>query len=214
MEREINQELKQKALKLLTDEIDTKTFERSLYQLVGSKVVNSKTLLFDFININYKEKNHRSKLLNLIESYCSEEELLSLRVYTLCQKLSTSDNQIEILDVVNLLSDLNRQTDYQYDILYEFYMLNDNTLGDGFHYYSLTKEEVASRAKSFSKKVISEFNVYKEEDWFGFLNCVIEKEEEKKEQVIKGYSLEVKSSENISVFRKIGNLLKGMFGMN
>lgn len=197
MERKITQKLKQKAYQLLADKIDIEVFESFLYKLVENNEFNSKDLLFDFININYKSNDYRRRLLNLIKDNSSEKELLSLEVYSLCLTLSRSNENEVVLSAINSLSGLNSQTEYQYDILFEFYMLNDNILGDGFYYYSLTNKQVIDRAKLFSEKVISKFNSFKEnEDWYGFLNCEIEVKNDDKVLKQNNVIKEVKLDEN------------------
>ncbi|KAF9657760.1 hypothetical protein ABMY20_05270 [Tenacibaculum sp. SSH1-16] len=214
MERKITQKLKQKAYQLLVDKIDIEVFESFLYKLVENNEFNSKDLLFDFININYKSNDYRRRLLNLIKDNSSEKELLSLEVYSLCLTLSRSNENEVVLSAINSLSGLNSQTEYQYDILFEFYMLNDNILGDGFYYYSLTNEQVIDRAKLFSEKVISKFNSFKEnEDWYGFLNCEIEVKSDDKVLKQNNVIKEVKLDENKSLIRKSIDLFKQALGV-
>lgn len=214
MERKITQKLKQKAYQLLVDKIDIEVFESFLYKLVENNEFNSKDLLFDFININYKSNDYRRRLLNLIKDNSSEKELLSLEVYSLCLTLSRSNEKEVVLSAINSLSGLNSQTEYQYDILFEFYMLNDNILGDGFYYYSLTNEQVIDRAKLFSEKVISKFNSFKEnEDWYGFLNCEIEVKSDDKVLKQNNVIKEVKLDENKSLIRKSIDLFKQALGV-
>ncbi|AZJ31655.1 hypothetical protein SAMN05444344_2392 [Tenacibaculum mesophilum] len=215
MERKITQKLKQKAYQLLVDKIDIEVFESFLYKLVENNEFNSKDLLFDFININYKSNDYRRRLLNLIKDNSSEKELLSLEVYSLCLTLSRSNENEVVLSAINSLSGLNSQTEYQYDILFEFYMLNDNILGDGFYYYSLTNEQVIDRAKLFSEKVISKFNSFKEnEDWYGFLNCEIEVKNDDKVLKQNNVIKEVKLDENKSLIRKSIDLFKQALGVD
>ncbi|WP_047788789.1 hypothetical protein [Tenacibaculum mesophilum] len=215
MERKITQKLKQKAYQLLVDKIDIEVFESFLYKLVENNEFNSKDLLFDFININYKSNDYRRRLLNLIKDNSSEKELLSLEVYSLCLTLSRSNENEVVLSAINSLSGLNSQTEYQYDILFEFYMLNDNILGDGFYYYSLTNEQAIDRAKLFSEKVISKFNSFKEnEDWYGFLNCEIEVKSDDKVLKQNNVIKEVKLDENKSLIRKSIDLFKQALGVD
>lgn len=107
MKRKITQELKQKTYQLLTDKIDIEVFESFLYKLVEDNEFNSEDLLFDFININYKSNDYRRRLLNLIKNNYSEEELLSLEVYSLCLMLSCSNENEVILSAINSLLGLN-----------------------------------------------------------------------------------------------------------
>ncbi|UTD14328.1 hypothetical protein HER15_02060 [Tenacibaculum mesophilum] len=107
MERKITQKLKQKTYQLLVDKIDIEVFESFLYKLVENNEFNSKDLLFDFININYKSNDYRRRLLNLIKDNSSEKELLNLEVYSLCLTLSRSNENEVVLSAINSLSGLN-----------------------------------------------------------------------------------------------------------
>jgi hypothetical protein len=206
--KEMNKVLKQKAYQVLIDSLDVAEFEERLYKIVDDNELKSNSLLFDFVNIDYKLDSYKDRLLNIIKSYCSEEELLSLEVYSFCLILSTSKGEKIIFNSINSLSGLNVESDYQYDMLYEFYRLEETILGDEFYYHSLTKEEIIIKAKLFSEKVISKFNFYKEkEDWSGFLNCIIEKEEIESEVKRSSY---IPIKQNESLFSSTINLLKGM----
>ncbi|PKH52200.1 hypothetical protein CXF68_16540 [Tenacibaculum sp. Bg11-29] len=209
----VNEELTQKAYQLLIDKIDVDTFEKYLYELVEISQFNSKTLIFDFVNINYKLGNYKKPLFNLLECYCSDEELLSFKIYFSCLNLLSSDTDKFILELISDLSSLWVQNDYELDMLHEFYMLNismPSSFGDD--YYHLSEAEGIAKAIMYSKEVILKFNFFKKShDWKGFLKCIIEKEEEHKNNIIKTKYTSIEQSKSLS--NKIIDLLKGILGL-
>ncbi|CAL2089793.1 conserved protein of unknown function [Tenacibaculum sp. 190524A02b] len=209
--KRLEQELKQKAFELLIDKIDVDAFEKYLYQLVEKNEINSESLLFDLVDINYKKSNYKKYLLNLIKDKSGEDELLCYEIYALCLSLSTSINDKETLNLIDNLSKLNIKTDYVYDILMEFYMLNDRMESEWYYYNHLTDEEAITRAKDFSKKVILKFNLYKRtEDWNDFLNCVIKKE---KREIKIEKPIVVTKKQDKSLLSKVLGFLKGIIGI-
>ncbi|WP_299158296.1 hypothetical protein [uncultured Tenacibaculum sp.] len=207
----MNQKLKQKAYQVLIDKIDVETFENELYQLVEKNELKSDSLLFDFVSIDFKSDNYEKEIFNLLKNSCSDDELLSFETYFLCLKLSNSEKESIILNLINALSKLYIEKGYEYDLLYEFYKLNDGIQSLDYDYYCLTEEQIISKARLFSEKVITKFNFYKEnEDWDEFLNCIIEVEVDKREAIKPSHTL---IKQNESLFSSTINLLKGMLGL-
>lgn len=208
----MSQELKQTAYQLLIDKITVNEFEQYLFKSVEGEIeLQSNSLLFDFVNINYKSGNYKKQLFRFLENFCSEEELLSLKIYSLCMKLLSFEKQNVIIGVINEMSSLFNFNDYDYEILYEFYLLNSMILPDGYNYYHLTKEQVVINAKLYAKEVIIKFNFYKRsEDWYKFLNCSITiKKENAKKIMISNYT----NQKNEGLVWKLSYLIKGILGL-
>ncbi len=173
----MDQDLKEKAYQLLIDKIDVGFFQEYLYELVENTDLGVDSLLFEFVSINYKRKDYQKILYNLMSDRCSEEELLSLKIYSSCININDSEKDDIILASLEDLDNLYVQNGYTNDMLYEFYILNDSFHSTEYNYYDLSKEEVLIETKKHSKKVISKFNFYKgKENWSDFLDCIIEKE--------------------------------------
>lgn len=207
----MNQELKEKAYRVLIDSLDVTVFEKYLYKLVDENELKSNSLLFDFVNIDYKSGNYNKKVAGFLKDSCTDDELLCLEIYSKSKKILKNTEDTVVLQLVESISKLNVKTEYQYDLLYNFYLLNVGTLPDSYFYYHLTKEEIIIKAKLFSEKVISKFNFYKKnEDWYGFLNCIIEKEETKNDVKISNY---IPIKQNESLFSRTINLFKVMLGI-
>ncbi len=172
----MNKELKKKAYQFLTDVIDIEVFEKFLYQLIEKTELDTKSLLFDIVNINYKSENSKKELLNLINVLYSKEELLSLKVYERCLKITQNEVNEEFYSLIDFLSQQYIENDYEYNIFYSFYRLNDeinNILEIGSNYSIMNEDQINKNAKEYSELVIDKFNFYGEnEDWIGFLTDI------------------------------------------
>ena len=169
----MSQELKQKAYQVLIDKIDVETFENELYKLIDEKGVNSKSLLFDIVSINYKSKNSKKELQNLIIKLFTKNELLSLNVYENCLKIIEYETNEEFDKALEYLSNQYIESNYEYNVFYNFYRFKNESVcisEIGYSYSGIDKEQIIKNTKEYSKIVIGMFNVYKEkEDWDNFL---------------------------------------------
>ena len=166
----MNQELKQQAYQVLINKIDVKVFEKSLYQLVEETELRSNSLLFNLVCINYKSKKYKKELNNIIKDYCTEEELLSLKIYENSLKAVQSTHWKEIHEIIEYFSNQYFGNEYEYDIFYVFYRLCDelDLLKSGYN--TMTEDLIIKKAKEYSELVIDKFNFYKKnEDWIRFL---------------------------------------------
>ena len=172
----MDKELKKKAYQFLISEIDIETFEKFLYQLVEKIELDTKSLLFDIVNINYKSEKSKTELLSLINILYSKEELLSLKVCERCLKITQKEVNEEFYSHIDFLSQQYVENDYEYNIFYSFYRLNDeinNILEIGFSYSIINEDQINKNVKEYSELVIDKFNFYREnEDWLGFLTDI------------------------------------------
>jgi len=205
-----NQQLKQKTFEFFVDIISIGDFEKYLYKLVENAKLDSNSLLFDLIDINYKSENYKKELLNLIEDICSDEELLSFKIYSLCLSIISSADDNIILKSISDLSDLFIEFEYESSLLYEFFFLNNNQIPDDYNL--LNEEQIIVRAKSYSEKVIAKFNDCKmNESWDDFLYFAIEEEEIKIDnKIIDSY---IPLTQNENFVTKLMNLIKGILGL-
>lgn len=165
-----NQELKHKAFQVLIDKIDIITFESYLYQLVQENELKSKSILFDFVNINYRLDNCRKEIFNLIQDHCSEIELLSLKIYEKCLLMCSSDKTVELFSLLDEFTSICIDVDYEYNVIYQFYIMDvqKDSLLDGFGIKN--EKELIIDVKNYAKKVIDWFNQNKkDENWSKFL---------------------------------------------
>jgi len=166
----MNQELKQKAYQLLIDKIDVEGFENFLYKLVDNSEMKNNSLLFDLVTVNYKSNSYRKELFRFIESFCIEEELTILEIYKNCLKLKNKDKGEEFFKSLENISNIYIESDYTFDILYPLYWKNNEleSLREGFGFSSI--EKIIKDVEEYSKLVIKEFHIYREEEnWFHFL---------------------------------------------
>lgn len=210
-ENRFNQVLKQKAYQVLIDKVEVEAFEKYLYRLVEGGELKTKPLLYDFIDINYKSVNYKKELLSLIEDVCLEKELLSLKIYNLCLSILSFDDSIIIFKSISDLSNLFIESDYQSDLLYEFFCMNNNQISDGFDYYSLNEKQIILRAKSFSEKVIIKFNYFKtNENWNDFLNYKVEEEKKNNHKIANNNT---PPFQNKNAVTKLKSFIKGILGL-
>ncbi|CAL2057869.1 hypothetical protein [Tenacibaculum sp. 190524A05c] len=219
----MNQELKQKAFELLIDKIDVNTFERYLYQFVKDNELDSKSILFDFIEINYKSERWKKDLENLILDSFPKEELLSYQIYNLCLKISETKNTGVILNSLNELSSLYSEHDFDYDILYNFYIYNarGGLLEIGYHFSE--EEDIISNTTKDVFKVLDLFKMYRYEgNWNRFLNEVLNKEPisvfypgktEKLKRSSAMLSSSSSSEKERDMFERILDFFKGVLGL-
>ena len=169
----ISKVLKQKAYEVLINKIDIETFEGFIYKLTEKAEFSSNSLLFDIVSINYKSKNSKKELYNLIKKLFTKNELLSLNVYENCLKIIQYENIEEFDNSLKYLSDQYVESNYEYNVFYNFYRLNNESVfisEIGYSYSEIDKEQIINNTKEYSKIVIDMFNFYKEnEDWDNFL---------------------------------------------
>ncbi|MCF2875738.1 MULTISPECIES: hypothetical protein [unclassified Tenacibaculum] len=169
----ISKVLKQKAYEVLINKIDIETFEGFIYKLTEKAEFSSNSLLFDIVSINYKSKNSKKELKSLIKKLFTKNELLSLNVYENCLKIIQYENIEEFDNSLKYLSDQYVESNYEYNVFYNFYRLNNESVfisEIGYSYSEIDKEQIIKNTKEYSKIVIDMFNFYKEnEDWDNFL---------------------------------------------
>ena len=218
----MNQELKQRAYQLLIDKIDVVVFEQYLYELVERSEMKNNSLLFDFVSINYKKEIYKKVLYNLLKDSCSEEELLSLKIYEYCLRVIETEQGTEVLNSLQSLSDIYFSDLNEINIVYSFYIIN---MYDCYQtgYDSLKDEEAILKTKENATKVLKIFKYYREnENWSQFLSETIEEELieqvpenkiilESKTDKIKIKDISVKKDK--SLFKKLIDSLKGISGL-
>ncbi len=209
------EQLIHKAYQVLIDKIDVTSFESYLYKLVEENGLNAKSLLYDFVDINYRVNDYKKHLFNFINKECSEEELDSLRIYEESLKIIEAESDEQIYLGLNFFMDLYVGSFYEYRVIYELYILYYEMEAIENVYSSLTKEGLLKKVKIYSSKVLECFVLYRDNsDWKGFLNATIEveKEEEKKKinkKPINSYNL----AHNESFGTKLKSLIKGILGL-
>jgi len=209
-------ELKHKAYQVLIDKIDVITFEEYLYKKVEEiEDFKSDSILFDFLCIDYKYENYRKEFKNLIEDSFSEEELLSLKIYEECLNISKIDDKKDIYKSLDEFYDLYISYEYNYELLYGFYLLIVEKDSIEYGYSLINEKELLIKIKKHTSKVLERFEFYREkEDWKTFLDEVIYIEPEKK--MIK-IEVENASIEKVTSKKRFENIvldnLKGIFGI-
>jgi hypothetical protein len=178
--------LKHKVLQLYLNKISLENFENDLYNFVEKQTLIKGTFFYELVILNYRDKDYRKKLFDLLTFYSSEEEILALKLYQNCKSIIDSDSQKEILNIIDLLGVLCYETEYIYGALFRFYRLSDRISIKHEGYYYISSKEVVQQAKYFSKVIIEKYEEFKiDEDWNAFLkNLPDETISSKKEKTI------------------------------
>ncbi|CAM1339985.1 hypothetical protein [Tenacibaculum amylolyticum] len=212
----MNQEIKQKAYELLINKIDVNTFEGVIYGLVDDKIIDSKSLLFDLISINYKSESFKENLKKLVLNSYSEEELLSLKIYENCLEFLKKNGEQETFYFLQFFASLYVDNSYELDIIYQFYFLNTryDAIENG---YSLMKKDIIIRkTQEHCEKVLNWFEINREkEDWDTFLYEFIKDNvlEEETKVYARNNQIEFYEKEPVSLFTATLNIIKGILGI-
>lgn len=90
-EIEIMEEIKQKSIELLLDIISKEDFEMILYEKVKTEDLVKNRLLFDLVNINYRENYFKEKVLKIYEGDINRGVFIIFKVNFYCKKIINSD---------------------------------------------------------------------------------------------------------------------------
>lgn len=184
----MNQSLKHKAFKLYLNKVDLELFEKDIYQLAEIYNLQKNKFLYELVVLNYKNGLYKKELYRILEKYSTQIELLSLRVYEKCMSIIESVDKEEIFSLINGLSNLCIEFDYNYDVLFKFYRLDDGISIKKEGFFLISDKEIINEAKTFSRQVIENFNQFKvSENWNAFLE---ELPDEIEGQIIEEFKLE------------------------
>lgn len=167
----MNQQLKHKAFRLYLNQITTEVFEKDMYQLVEIYDLKEEKFLYDLVDINYRKTNYKKDLYNLLEQYCTDTELLILKIYKHCIAIVESEKDNEIIGICDKLASLYTEYDYSYDVLLNFYRLADgiSIIESGINF--ILYKNVAIQTKFYATQVIERFKTLEVEDnWDTFLD--------------------------------------------
>ena len=130
-------------------------------------------MLFNFVCINYRSGNYKKELANLIKDFCSEDELLSLKMYEKSFVIIHSTEDKEVYSIIEYLSNQYFGNGYEYNIYYVFYRLNDESSQLESGYSEMSEALIIQKAKEYAELVLNKFDSYREnEDWSGFLTDI------------------------------------------
>jgi len=115
------------SIKVLTNEISLEEFEEEIYSDFYIDRINQDEIIYDVVTVDYKNDYWKKRLNNVIENYLTGEQSLLLRVYFLILQITqlSFKEKEAIFRVVEELSKLCLETNYEYDLLYYFYELSD-----------------------------------------------------------------------------------------
>ena len=148
--------LKLKIFDVLTEKMSILEFENWLYNSTYlSQNIKGDSLLFNVININYRERNSLKELENIASNIFSFEELLAKRLEKNCIKIINSRNSDNYKNYVsNIIQDFDFDIDFYafwdfYHIYYSF---------DGYDYnehQNISLKKIDSKTKLLANSIIN-----------------------------------------------------------
>lgn len=85
------EEIKEKAIELLSDIISKEDFEMMLYEKVETEDLLKNRLLFDLVNINYKLDFYKEKILKTYNNEIDRQTYLIYNLNFYCKKIIKSE---------------------------------------------------------------------------------------------------------------------------
>ena len=147
--------LELKIFDVLTDRITVSEFENWLYnsnELLSA--IQTKTLYFDIITINYKSTNWKQVLINLVKNNYGEKVCEIIKIFKVCSLISQSKTEDQTYEALcEMTENFNYDTDYSISL--ELYSLKD--------YFDLVREgfwkigTLEIEAKFYAKKTLELF---------------------------------------------------------
>ncbi|AXT52717.1 hypothetical protein D1818_18500 [Aquimarina sp. BL5] len=152
-------ELELNISKVLLDSITLDEFENNIYQEFYVDQISTNSFIYKVITINYKGKCWKKELEKLIYELWGEKKYLTYSLYKYCLKITQTDNSESIFNIVDKISELNVEYDYEYKTLMQFYSYSDE-LGlilSGYGSYSI--EKLIINIKTYAKQYLSTYNL-------------------------------------------------------
>ncbi|WP_299898590.1 hypothetical protein [uncultured Aquimarina sp.] len=143
---------------VLVDKITIDEFESIIYQDFYVDQIKSNNFIKNVITINYRNKNWKKELEDLIRQSWDTKKYLGYSIRNYCLKLIETDNPDIIFNFVNKIAELNIKYDYEYKTLMQFYLFS-NELGlieSGYGSYSV--EKLIKYIKTYAKKYINTYS--------------------------------------------------------
>ncbi|GAA0730784.1 hypothetical protein GCM10009430_42290 [Aquimarina litoralis] len=143
---------------VLIDKITIDEFESIIYQDFYVDQIKSNNFIKNVITINYRNKNWKKELEDLIRQYWDTKKYLGYSIRNYCLKLIETDNPDIIFNFVDKIAELNIKYDYEYETLMQFYFFR-NELGlieSGYGSYSI--ERLIEYVKTYAKKYINTYS--------------------------------------------------------
>lgn len=174
-EIEIMEKIKEKSIDLLLGIISKEDFEMILYEKVKSEDLIKNKLLFDLVNINYRNDNFKVYLLELIQENFPEETIIILKIHHYSTLIKDEDNYDKIYkNFYQIYKLIDFDKDYQ--LLWDFYEIQTRLDLVGINYEK--EENVISSLKTLCNRVCIEFKSLKElKDKINFLVYGLKEEE-------------------------------------
>ncbi|WP_299247097.1 hypothetical protein [uncultured Aquimarina sp.] len=152
-------ELEQNIFNVLIDTITLEEFENFIYQDFYVDQITSNKFVYNVISINYRNKNWKNELEELICQSWATPKYLSYSIRNYCLKLVETDKSDIIFDIIEKITELNRQFDYEYGTLMQFYQFNEELglIQSGYGGYTIDK--LIEIIKTYAEKYIDLYSL-------------------------------------------------------
>lgn len=152
------EEIKEKAIELLLDIISKEDFETILYEKVKTEDLIKNRLLFDLVNINYREDNFKLYLSELLDANLPKETITIYKINYYSTLIEDEEDLSKIYGNFESIYKLfNYDTDYS--LLWDFQYINSrlDLVEIGYE----KEDDVIYNLKFLCKKVCEEFVLLK-----------------------------------------------------
>ena len=152
--------LKLKIFDILTEKITVSEFENWLYDSEYLKhKITEDSLIFNVININYKEEDAINRIEEIASEIFSDEEFLIVKIERYCFKIINSDNTDDYKNYVSKIIE-NFDFDNDSEPYWDFYNIYYSFDGyDMCEYENSSSEHVDYKAKKYAKSVIEKLMI-------------------------------------------------------
>ncbi|MEW7293143.1 hypothetical protein [Aquimarina sp. 2304DJ70-9] len=151
-------ELELNIFKVLIGLITVNEFESIIYQEFYVEKMESNDFITDVITINYRDKNWKNKLENLIYDVWDESKYLTYVIRKYCTQIIENEDPENVFSIVNDLAQLNTEYSYEYDTLMQFFLFHNELDLITIRCNNLSMKELLIQIKAYSKLYINAYD--------------------------------------------------------
>lgn len=168
MDNKFDFRLKKQVCQVIINKLNEECFEKELYYLAEiTGTIDTESLLYDLIAINFRSEKLREKLIEVLNKYTNEEELIAIMIYEKSKYLLEFNEEEKIFFIVNQISQLCVEHDL-FNMLIDFYATYEEycfirEVGKTHSEFDLIK-----KVKEAAREYIKRFEEYEVKDYKGF----------------------------------------------
>ena len=145
----------QKAIELLLNIISKEDYEIILYEKVKTEDLVKNKLLFEFVNINYRNDSYKNQLLEVLDTFLDKKAFMIYKVNLYSSNIINESDTNIIYKNFNKIYDL-FEFDVDYNLMWDFYNINVRIDLVGIKYED--ESDVLKSLKELCSRVCSEFD--------------------------------------------------------